>query len=285
MLHSVPSAFHLGLRAAIWAFLPLLLSATLWAQGTDPTGPNFATNESANRGSLRSVLRPISDIRLSAKAAGIIERFHVEEGASLRAGDPILSLDMDAERAELMQTEAMVRGTQAELERATAEYERVKPLSAENIYSEKQLLEARTTQQLASSRHAQAEAAVVLARARLANRTLISPIDGIFLKTNKSVGEAVDRFETVARVVDASRLEMVVYADAKHFAALHRIQTVNVKVFISSNSEPIVNAVVAHIDPIIDPSSGTFRVKLLLAAAAGVAPGYPAILLLPELSN
>jgi cysteine synthase len=60
---------------------------------------------------------------------------------------------------------------------------------------------------------------------------------------------------------------------------------VNVKVFISSNSEPIVKAVVAHIDPIIDPSSGTFRVKLLLAAAAGVAPGYPAILLLPELSN
>lgn len=285
MFHPAHSLLHLGARPAIRALLTLGLSATLWAQSADPGPASFATSESANRGSLRSVLRPIADIRLSAKAAGIIERFHVEEGASLKVGDPILSLDMDAEKAELMQAEAMVRGAQAELERASAEYERVKPLSAENIYSEKQLVEARTMQQLASSRHAQAEASMALARSRLANRTLISPINGIFLKTNKSVGEAVDRFETVARVVDASRLEMVVYADARHFETLRRVKSVDVKIFISPTAEFVAKAVVAHIDPIIDPSSGTFRVKLNLEVAEGVAPGYAAILLLPELSN
>lgn len=267
----------------ILTFLPLLTgvgAACLSAQVSLPASP--ANSEATDRGSLRSVLRPLADVRVSSRAAGIIEKFHVAEGSRVKAGDPILSLDMDSERAELAQTEALVRGAKAELERAKAEYERARPLSAENIFSEKQLVDAKTTYDLAASRVAQAEAARDLAKTRLANRTLTSPINGIFLKTSKSVGEAVDRFETVARVVDASKLEMVVYADAKYFAKFRNMHSAQVMISLSPESTKLVDAAVAHIDPVIDSATGTFRIKLQLEVAEGVVPGYTSALIPPK---
>ena len=271
-----PSIRHL----LLWGCLAALGAAVAGAQVALPSSEASPTEGS--RGSLRSVLRPVADIRVSSRAAGVIQTFHVEEGAKLKAGDPILSLDMDAERAEVAQAEAMIAGAKAELERATLEYERVRPLSAENIFSEKQLVEARTSRDLAASRLAQAEAARDLARSRLANRTLTSPIQGVFLKTSKSVGEAVERFETVARVIDASRLEMVVYCDARYFRVLSRTPQAQVAVVLPSGEQRTVQAAVSHVDPIIDPSSGTFRVRLQLAVTDEIAAGYTAILLPPQ---
>lgn len=268
---------------AVLRFLLVALTCTLTAfsQVALPvTGSGLDDN---SRGSLRSVLRPIADVRVSSKAAGVIERFHVEEGAAVQIGDPILSLDMDAERAELAQAIALVDGAKAELDRTSSEYERARPLSAENIFSEKQLLEALTARDLAASRLAQAEAARDLAQSRLSNRTLTSPIKGIFLKTSKSVGEAVERFETVARVVDTSRLEVLVYADARHFTKFTQGGQARIRVSLPTGGQVVTQGTVSHVDPIIDPATGTFRIRVQFEPSADVAAGYTALLLLPEL--
>jgi RND family efflux transporter MFP subunit len=268
---------------AVLRFLLVALTCTLTAfsQVALPvTGSGLDDN---SRGSLRSVLRPIADVRVSSKAAGVIERFHVEEGAAVQIGDPILSLDMDAERAELAQAIALVDGAKAELDRTSSEYERARPLSAENIFSEKQLLEALTARDLAASRLAQAEAARDLAQSRLSNRTLTSPIKGIFLKTSKSVGEAVERFETVARVVDTSRLEVLVYADARYFTKFTQGGQARIRVSLPTGGQVVTQGTVSHVDPIIDPATGTFRIRVQFEPSAEVAAGYTALLLLPEL--
>lgn len=254
---------------AVFRLLLVALTCTLTAFGQVSLPVTGSALDDNSRGSLRSVLRPIADVRVSSRAAGVIERFHVEEGAALQEGDPILSLDMDAERAELAQAIALVDGAKAELDRTTSEYERARPLSAENIFSEKQLLEALTARDLAQS--------------RLANRTLTSPIKGVFLKTSKSVGEAVERFETVARIVDASRLEMLVYADARYFKKFAHGGRAKVRVSLPTGGHVVVEGTVSHVDPIVDPATGTFRVRLQFEPTADVAAGYTAILLLPEL--
>jgi RND family efflux transporter MFP subunit len=265
---------------AVFRLLLVALICTLTAFGQVSLPVNGSALDDNSRGSLRSVLRPIADIRVSSRAAGVIEHFHVEEGAALEQGDPILSLDMDAERAELAQAIALVDGAKAELDRTTSEYERARPLSAENIFSEKQLLEALTARDLAASRLAQAEAARDLARSRLANRTLTSPIKGVFLKTSKSVGEAV---ETVARIVDASRLELLVYADARYFKKFAHGGQAKVRIALPTGGQVVVEGTVSHVDPIVDPATGTFRIRLQFEPTADVAAGYTAILLLPEL--
>lgn len=236
----------------------------------------------AMRGSFRSVLRPTIDLSLSARAPGIVDAMHITEGNPVKAGDVIVSLDADEERGDVAQAEALVRGSRAEMERANAEFERIQTLSRDNIFSEKQILDAKTQAELARSKHEQSLASLQIARARLANRSIVSPIDGIFLKTNKAVGEAVERYETVARVVDIRSLEMVVFCDARYFSLFQTNQQVQVKVLKSPDDQPIVSGVVSHIDPIVDPASGTFRVKVQLERSKAAVPGLTALLLPPS---
>ncbi len=268
--------------------LLLLLSTAACAPlaGQLPAGPASAApfhglGTGTARGSFRSVLRPAIDVSLSARAAGIVETLHVPEGTTIKAGQAIMSLDSNQEQAELAQAEAAARGAQAEFERAKAELERIHRLREDNIYSEKQFLDARAQAELAHSRYDQARAAVELTRVRLANRSITSPIDGIFLKTNKLVGEAVERYETVARVVDVSSLEMVVFCDAEFFSLFKTGQQVDVRLFRSAEDQPIVTGTVVHTDPIVDPSSGTFRIKIKIERSAQCVPGLAALLIAP----
>lgn len=252
--------------------LALALSTGLGAQ----TGTQAWSTPS--RGSLRSVLAPKYDIKLSFPAAGIVEKILLSEGSRLRAGQPIMILDSRQEEAEVAQATASLHGTQADLERAGTEFARIEALFKDRIASDKQFEESRSLLKAAQARVEQAKAVLTLAQVRLDNRTLRAPIDGIFLKTVKSVGEAVERFETVARVVDASSLRFVVYGD---YALLGRFlpgQKVSLQVQSSPEAENRVDGIVLHIDPIVDSTSGTFRIIIEVKPSEKAIAGLSALL-------
>lgn len=256
--------------------LALALSTGLGAQ----TGTQAWSTPS--RGSLRSVLAPKYDIKLSFPAAGIVEKILLSEGSRLRAGQPIMVLDSRQEEAEVAQATASLHGTQADLERAGTEFARIEALFKDRIASDKQFEESRSLLKAAQARVEQAKAVLTLAQVRLDNRTLCAPIDGIFLKTVKSVGEAVERFETVARVVDPSSLRFVVYGD---YALLGRFlpgQKVSLQVQSSPEAENRVDGIVLHIDPIVDSTSGTFRIIIEVKPSEKAIAGLSALLIIGE---
>jgi RND family efflux transporter MFP subunit len=274
------------LRLPFAVLLPLVLLAEPGRAeapaSADPAGSiSLLPANSTTRGSFRSVLRPAIDVSLSARAAGVVDALNVPEGQEVTAGQAIISLDSDQEQAEVLQAEAAVRGAKAEMERAASELERMQSLRDDKIYSDKQFLEAKAQAAQARSRYEQNEAGLQMARVRLANRTIKSPINGIFLKTNKLVGEAVERYETVARVVDVTSLEMVVFCDARYFSLFKAGQHVDVRVLKSTEDHPIVTGLIVHKDPIIDPSSGTFRVKVKIERSEQSVPGLSAMLIAP----
>jgi len=278
--------FRSRIRFQVLASLLLLLGGALARAETLTTKEPASTipmipSGGTPRGSFRSVLRPAIDVSLSARAAGVVDVLNVPEGQEVTAGQPIISLDSDQEKAEVAQAEAAVRGAKAEMERVVSELDRMQSLKDDKIYSEKQFGEARSQATQARSRFEQNEAGLQMARVRLANRTIKSPIAGIFLKTNKLVGEAVERYETVARVVDVTSLEMVVFCDARYFSLFKPGQHVDVRVFKSTEEQPLVPGLVVHKDPIIDPSSGTFRVKIKVERSEHSVPGLAALLIAP----
>lgn len=267
------------LHSTFFSFLVLLAGGSLRSQAAPDA--NLASFGNSPRGSLRSVLRPAVEVNLPARAAGILTAVNIPEGELVKAGQSILSLDSDQERAELAAAEAAVRGAKAEMERAAAEYERVQQVRADNIYSDKQILEAKTFADLARSKHDQAVATAQIAKVRLDNREVVAPVSGYFLKKYKEVGEAVERYETVARLVDVTSLEMTVYCDSRYFSLFKTGQRVDVKVLKSAENEPVVSGTIIHTDPIIDPSSGTFRVKVRIEPSEQAVPGLSALLISP----
>lgn len=262
MLRSLPGAILLFLS----------ITAGLGAQtGTDAWS-------TVSRGSLRSVLAPRYDIKLSSPAAGIVEKILVPEGSRIAAGQAILSLDARQEEAEVAQARASLRGTEADHERARTDFARVEALFKEKIASDKQFEESRSMLKVTESRVDQARAMLAMAEVRLEYRTLRSPIDGIFLKTVKSVGEAVERFETIARVVDASSLRFVVFGDYSLLGRFTPGQKVALQVQTTPEAESRVEGVVRHIDPIVDSTSGTFRIIIEVAPSEKAVAGLSAVL-------
>ena len=276
MSRPVSSARLLRLLLVLGLILPVLAPLTQ-AQ----TRSNSDTLSAVTRGSLRSILAPLHDIKLSSRAAGVVEKLHLPEGSRVSAGDALLSLDSQQETAEVAQADATLRGIEVEYERAASEFARAEALFKDQILAEKQYLEYRSNHLVLKTKRDQAKAGLDLAQARLDNRTVRSPIAGIFLKTSKSVGEAVERFETIAQVVDASTLRLVIYCDPSILGRFQIGQTVPVQVQPTPERSATVNGTIHHIDPIIDASSGTFRIVVEIIPSDDAIAGLPAMLLPP----
>ncbi|MBL9208528.1 MAG: efflux RND transporter periplasmic adaptor subunit [Opitutaceae bacterium] len=275
------SRFVFLIRSSL--LLGLLFAAVLSA-GAQTVRSSDPLN-GVSRGSLRSILAPRQDPKLSSRAAGVVEKLHVPEGSMVSAGDPLISLDSQQEVAEVAQAQATLRAIEAEHERATLELTRAEALFRDKILADKQYEEYRSNAVVVKNRRDQAKAALDLAQARLDNRTLRSPIAGIYLKTSKSIGEAVERFETIASVVDVSALSLVVYCDASHLGLFTAGQTVSVQVLDLNDQNVTVPGTVQHVDPVIDAAFGTFRVVVEVKPTATVVAGLPGILIAPKLAQ
>ncbi len=264
------------------AFITLILIPQLFAVGQSPSASTYLLESDTYRGSLRSVLLPREDIKLSAASAGIINRYHVEEGRQVIAGDVILELDAREEEAAVNQAEAILDGAAAELEKARKDMKRVEKLYHDDIQSERQYEETVYLLAKAESQYKQAQATVDTAKIRYEKKKIKSPINGIFLKKYKSVGESVERLETVARVLDHTRLELVVYCGSHLFGSMHSDTTLNIEILDGPSRGEQVAAEIVYVDPIIDPSSGTFRVKMEISPSETVSAGLAARLILGE---
>lgn len=239
---------------------------------------NVSVSSKTDRGSLRSVISPREDIRLSTPVEGVIVEYYKKEGEPVTQGEAIVRLDDRMEKAEVERTEAMVMAANAELERAQKDFNRVTTLHNEKIASDKQMEEAVYQLETAKSHAIQGKAAHDSAEVQLSYKTITSPINGIFFKKNKSVGESVTRLEVVARVLDDQQLEMVLYCGPQLFGKFQDGQNVKVKLLDGPEKGLIVPAKVVSTDSIIDAASGTFRTKLAVERSPHVTAGLAAML-------
>ncbi|MEY4941619.1 MAG: hypothetical protein RIQ93_3354, partial [Verrucomicrobiota bacterium] len=252
------------------ASLALGLLTSLPAAETNRGGPGVTT---VSRGSLRGVLRPVDSRQLSARAAGVIEKFGAEEGQQVAADDLLVQLNADIERADVARSQAVVESVNGELARAKRELERTQELRRDAIGSKKDLEDAEYALLIAIARQKQALADLEMAKARLKERTITAPIAGMVFRRTRAVGEAVERLETVIRLVDASKLEMVVYGGPELLGKFKQGQMVRVLVETGPASESQVPGMVSYVDPTMDPDSGVFRVKIQVEPTAQVQTG------------
>ncbi len=227
----------------------------------------------------RAVLLPAASVNLSAPAPGIIRAQPVPEGVRVTAGQVILELDSREDAARLMEAEAQSDLATAELARAEAAYHRAHELFQSNFQSQRQYDEAKAMYERAQALRKQAEAGIAGARIRLERKFVRAPFDGLLLRRFKWPGEAVDNFETVARIIDDRFLEMLFFANASQFGSVKLGEFLTVELLDGPKQGTRLQAEVVSVDPVIDPASGTFRFKLRLAPQDNVTVGLSARLL------
>lgn len=228
------------------------------------------------RGSFRSVLTPREDVRLSSPSEGVIVSYSKKEGERVTRGDVIMVLDPRMEEAELGRAQAILEISEAEKVRGEKEFKRMEPLFRENIASEKQYAEAIYLLAQAQGHYLEASQSVEIAKIRLDQRYVRSPIDGVFFKKNKSVGESVGRYEVVARVIDSSVLEFMLFLGPEYFGQFKVGDVATVELLDGPARGQRATGTIVFVDSLIDPASGTFRIRVELAPTDQVVSGLGA---------
>ena len=176
-------------------------------------------------------IEPIIKVEIKSKASGIVKKWNVDAGQTVKAGTVLVELDkveIEAQvrqaRAQLEAAEASERAASADYERAKVDaispdvpllkraYERAVSMAKDGVVSQSQLDDAQKNYELAlnkqqvaqaqlgvlKAKEKQNQAQVAQARATLSQLeeqytyyTITAPIDGIILSRDVEIGNAV----------------------------------------------------------------------------------------------
>ena len=192
--------------------------------------------------------RAYRSIEIVALAEGRIREINIKPGEQVQAGDVLVRLDDDIEKADLAEAEAML------LERTSA-------LNRAQALRDRNTVSAATLEQLVANTKA-AEAGMDRARRRLADRTVRAPFAGVVGLTSLHLGARIDDNTVITTLDDLESLEIefalpeVLYGQAQP----------GLKIVATSAAFPgrEFGGTVVSLDSRVDPTARSFKVRARL---------------------
>lgn len=190
---------------------------------------------------------PWKSVLVSSPVQEIVAEVNVREGDAVSHNQVLARLHDEKEIAEHQRAEKIVEKRTFDAKAATA-------LVAERITSREKALETDIELQLA-------RVDVEIAKRKVEEKTVRSPLDGVVVRALKEVGESADRVEPMFEIINIDRLFLQFYVERRTAGALKPGQ--EVEFWLSDDDTVKGKATVDFVSPGADPASGLFRVKLL----------------------
>lgn len=190
---------------------------------------------------------PWKAVRVSSPVQEIIAEIKVQEGDVVKKDQVLAQLHDESEQAEMERARGIVEKREFDAKAAAA-------LVADKITSREKALEAAIELKLAN---VDAE----IARRKIEEKTIKSPLDGVVVRKLKETGESVDRVEPVFEIINIDRLFLQFYVPRVTASDLKHGNTI--EFWITGEPGKKWKARVDFVSPGADPASGLFRVKLL----------------------
>jgi membrane fusion protein (multidrug efflux system) len=239
---------------SIRPFLPFVLSIACVVKG-------IAGDQSADAPML-GIVQAFREVVLSSPVDELVADTPFEEGQAVREGDVVLKLRDSEQQLEVKRSAAVMR--KAEFDASAS-----RDLVREKIIAEDKGLEQEVRLELAKLE-------CETARLKADERSLRSPISGIVTKRLKEKGESVGRMEPVIEVMEIDRVYVMLNLPEGARANIHQGAPAEVKV-ISAGHGKAFSGKVDFIDPVVNPGSGLFRLKILVEnSEALLRPGMRA---------
>jgi len=245
-------------------------------------GPEIC--RAASVGPAEAITRPSKDVTLSFIRVGRIAKILVKEGDTVKAGQLLVQMDDEAERAELGQLEAQakddthIRAAQAKLSQKKVDRKRAEWLlkqgagisALEVEHKRLDVTIADLELKLAEFRHKQAQRKFQEVTIQVDRMRLVSPIAGKVEKIFVEPGESADGLQEVIRVVQTDPLRIEVPVPTKQARQLRRGQTARVEF---GEGEQKLEGKITHIAAVADSASQTLTVRVELHNPAGRPAG------------
>lgn len=223
---------------------------------------------------LGCLIEPDRVADIGSQVVGLVERFNVERGDTVVAGQPLLTLRAEVERANAAAAgtrsliDADVLAAKASLDLAEQKVRRAQALVAQNFVSDQAAEQARGEAEVAKQKLNQVQGQQRVwveehrvAQAQLALRTLRSPFAGVVVERFVNPGERVEERPLMrVAVIDPLRVELMV--PTAQYGTLAPGDRVTIRPELPGVDA--VTATVRHVDRVLDAASNSFRVRLSL---------------------
>nr|WP_272886148.1 efflux RND transporter periplasmic adaptor subunit [Stutzerimonas kunmingensis] len=290
------------IRRALLLIIPVLLLAgwMIWRQLQGPELPGYRleTRPLVQRVVASGEVDSQSLAQVGSEITGVIAVRHVREGDAVKAGDLLLELRDDEQRARLREAEAALqqlidssrpqaqatlREAQNNLEQADRELQRRETLFERKLLASEALEQARRatlTARVVRDRARFAAAAVgeggseeqVLrqrleaARANLAKARIHAQVDGIVQTREVEPGDLVQPGRTLLTIARSGSSEILLPLDEKNLAPIELGQAA--RIIADAYPDRVLPARVSFIAPSVDTARGTIDVHLDLLEPA-----------------
>jgi RND family efflux transporter MFP subunit len=230
----------------------------------------------------------VKSAQLVARVSGFLRGIHYRDGALVRQGSILFTIEPEPHRLKLEQARALGAAAQAALKQASADYERQLELNTRQVASKAALENATANRDSAQAKLKQTQVDTQQAALNLSYTEVKAPFDGIVLAHQVSVGELVGVTgpTTLATIIDIDWIyvnfnvsEQVVLRFyeliRQRGLTLDELRKVAVEVGLQNESGYPHQGTLDYAAPMVTQGTGTLTVRAILPNPGRIIlPGY-----------
>jgi membrane fusion protein (multidrug efflux system) len=217
-------------------------------------------------------VRGSQEVDLRSRVTGVLVKKHFEDGALVRTGEPLFSIDPREYRAQLANSEAQLASAQANLARANQDVERYRPLVAENAISKQVYDNAVAAADQAKAQVDATKAGITESSLGVEYATVRAPFTGRIGAAQVFEGALVTAGTTPLAALSVDDPAWVTFSisEADYLGVLKRVgnrvpppgdPARRVKLFLSDGSEYAHGGVIDFEDRRLDSKTGTYALR------------------------
>lgn len=205
-------------------------------------------------------------VQIRSQVPGVLKTVHFAEGAAVKKGDLLFTIDPRPYEAMAAKAEAASAKDKAELENARRELERYAQAAKKGFVSTEQADQAATKVSSLTAMVKADQAALDAARLELEYCSIRSPLDGQAGEIFSDQGNVI-KANADTPMVTINQMQPVLVAftvPGKHLLAIntHRAKgELQVQTSASQPAQPALGGALVFIDNTVDPATGVLRLK------------------------
>lgn len=208
-----------------------------------------------------------------ARVSGKIIARHYADGQTVRAGQPLFTIESTTYRNKLQQAQAQLESAQAQHDYATRQCAAMKKALQANAVSQMDVIQAESSVRQSEAAINSARAAISDASTMVGYCTVTAPISGKVSAAKFDVGDYIGGEMspvTVASVVDDSRLYVNFSIEDSRYMAMkdtrqgRQVDYTRVPVTFGDTITRTYYGPVDYNGPAVDPSTGTIAMRIIL---------------------
>lgn len=265
-------------KIALWVLTAVMLTSCgsksnkMGEASNDFAVETIQTTTADLKTSYPATIKGMQDIEIRPKVSGYLVKLLVDEGATVRKGQPLFLIDSEQYRATVKAAKAQIRVCRANIATQKLTVDNKRMLFKQNIISSYDLKMAENTLASYEAQLAAAEAQLQSAQDNLRWCTVTSPADGVVGSIPYRVGSLVSgqSAEALTTVSNISKMYVYFSMTEKQLLALTReAGGVNaaikkmpaVSLVLSDGTTYSQSGTISTISGVIDPSTGSVQMR------------------------